>query len=42
MKLFTWPTIAQVEAGQGHVLFSFPIYRHDGRRHFEIWGRTIW
>lgn len=42
MRLFTWPTLAQVEAGQGRVLVSFPIYRFDGKRHLEILGRRVW
>lgn len=44
-RLIAFPSLAETEAGLwasrgGPVLFAFPIYRVDGKRHFEILGRS--
>jgi hypothetical protein len=39
--VIAFPSLAESEAGTGPVLFSFPIYRVDGRRHLEFRGRTV-
>lgn len=45
-RVIAFPSLAETEAGLhasrgGAVLFSFPIYRVDGRRHLEFLGRTV-
>jgi hypothetical protein len=40
-RVIAFPSLAQTEAGTGPILFSFPIYRVDGKRHLEFRGRTV-
>jgi hypothetical protein len=45
-RLIAFPSLMETDAGLsrsrgGPVLFSFPIYRVDDKRHLEIFGRTV-